>query len=43
MGIRFGLPDEVSPEDVQDSLESMSDQLMVDLNFDMDLYARVGS
>ena len=34
--LTLGLPDNISPEDVQDSLESMSDQLMVDLNFDVD-------
>lgn len=34
--LTLGLPDEVKPEDVQDSLEAMSDQLMVDLNFDLD-------
>lgn len=33
--LTLGLPDDVSAEDVQDSLEAMSDQLMVDINFDI--------
>lgn len=31
--IKLGLPDDISPESVQDSLESMSDQFMIDINF----------
>lgn len=31
--LKLGLPDEVTPETVQDALESMSDQFMVDLIF----------
>jgi len=31
--LKLGLPEGVSPEVVQDSLESMSDQFMVDINF----------
>ncbi len=34
--LTLGLPDGVSNEDVQDSLEAMSDQLMVDFNFDIE-------
>ena len=34
--LTLGLPDTVTPENVQDTLEEMSDQLMVDLNFDVD-------
>ncbi len=32
--LTLGLPDGVSTEDVQDTLEAMSDQLMVDFNFE---------
>lgn len=32
--LSLGLPSGVSTDDVQDALEAMSDQLMVDLNFD---------
>lgn len=32
--LTLGLPDEVSAENVQDKLEAMSDQLMVDFNFE---------
>jgi len=31
--LKLGLPESVSPEEVQDSLESMSDQFMIDINF----------
>ncbi len=31
--LKLGLPEGVSPEVVQDALESMSDQFMVDINF----------
>lgn len=31
--LTLGLPEAVSPDDVQDSLEEMSDQFMVDLDF----------
>ena len=31
--LKLGLPENISPETVQDSLESMSDQFMVDINF----------
>ncbi len=31
--LKLGLPKNISPEAVQDALESMSDQFMVDLNF----------
>ena len=31
--LKLSLPESVSPEEVQDSLESMSDQFMVDINF----------
>ncbi len=31
--LKLGLPENISPETVQDTLESMSDQFMVDLNF----------
>jgi glycine cleavage system regulatory protein len=31
--LKLGLPQGISPETVQDTLESMSDQFMVDLNF----------
>lgn len=31
--LQLGLPDGVSNDDVQDSLEELSDQLMVDINF----------
>jgi len=31
--LALGLPDNISPETVQNALESMSDQFMVDLNF----------
>ena len=31
--LKLGLPEGVTPEAVQDSLESMADQFMVDLNF----------
>ena len=31
--LKLSLPENVSPEAVQDSLESMSDQFMVDINF----------
>jgi glycine cleavage system regulatory protein len=34
--LALGLPKGVSPEAVQDSLEELSDQLMVDLNFDVE-------
>jgi glycine cleavage system regulatory protein len=34
--LTLGLPENVSPEAVQDSLEELSDQLMVDLNFGVD-------
>ena len=34
--LTLGLPEGVSAKDVQDKLEAMSDQLMVDFNFDMD-------
>ncbi len=31
--LTLSLPEDISPDDVQDTLESMSDQFMVDLNF----------
>ena len=31
--LKLSLPKSLSPEEVQDSLESMSDQFMVDINF----------
>ncbi len=31
--LKLGLPENVSPEAVQDALENMSDQFMVDINF----------
>lgn len=31
--LKLGLPEDISPESVQDSLESMSDQFMIDINF----------
>lgn len=34
--LALGLPEGVSPEAVQDSLEELSDQLMVDLSFDIE-------
>lgn len=34
--LELALPKNVSPEAVQDSLEELSDQLMVDLNFDVE-------
>jgi len=33
--LTLGLPEGISAEDVQDSLEEMSDQLMVDFNFEV--------
>lgn len=31
--LKLGLPENISPETVQDALENMSDQFMVDINF----------